>query len=133
MATRATGSFDVTLNPQPPHDASDGVQLGRMSGSKVFRGDLVATSTVEMLSAMSPVKGSAGYVAIERVSGKLDGRAGSFILQHTGTMTRGTPSLVITVVPDTGTGELTGLAGALAIEIVGKDHHYTFDYTIDGH
>jgi hypothetical protein len=130
MTSRATGTFDVTMNPQPPYDTADGVQLGRVSITKVFRGSLDATSTVEMLSAMSSVKGSAGYVAIERVTGTLDGRPGSFVLQHSGTMTRGVPSLSVTVVPDSGTGGLAGLAGTLAIDIVEREHRYTFEYTL---
>ena len=130
MTSRATGTFDVKMNPQPPYDTADGVQLGRVSITKVFRGSLDATSTVEMLSAMSSVKGSAGYVAIERVTGTLDGRPGSFVLQHSGTMTRGVPSLCVTVVPDSGSGDLAGLAGTLAIDIVEREHRYTFEYTI---
>ncbi|HET7792180.1 MAG TPA: DUF3224 domain-containing protein [Rhizobacter sp.] len=128
MSTRATGSFEVKLTPQTPVHADAGV--GRMSIDKVFSGDLQGSSQGEMLAAMTAVKGSAGYVAIERVSGTLHGKSGSFMLQHTGVMDRGTPQLDVNVVPDSGTGELTGLAGRLAIDIVDGKHLYTFDYTL---
>ncbi|PYR90434.1 MAG: DUF3224 domain-containing protein [Acidobacteria bacterium] len=104
--------------------------LARMSIDKRFHGDLEATSTGEMLSAGTSVKGSAGYVAIERVTGTLAGRSGTFVLQHTGTMNRGTPDLTITVVPDSGTGDLTGLAGRMSINIDEGKHSYGFDYTL---
>jgi len=101
-----------------------------MSIDKEFHGDLEGTSKGEMLTGMTSVKNSAGYVAIERVTGTLNGRSGAFILQHSGTMTRGTPSLVVTVVPDSGTGQLEGLTGALAIIIEGGKHSYELDYTL---
>ena len=132
MSTRATGTFEITVNRQPPYDSADGVSLGRTSIDKRFSGDLDATSKVEMLSAGTPVQGSAGYVAIERVTGTLKGRAGSFVLQHSGTMKRGQPSLVITVVPDSGLGALAGLSGQMAITIVEGKHSFTFDYAFDG-
>ena len=97
---------------------------------KQFHGDLEAHSRGQMLAAGTSVKGSAGYVAIELVSGTLNGRMGTFILQHTGTMNRGTPQLSVTVVPDSGTGELVGLAGKMAIDISGGKHAYDFEYTI---
>ena len=131
MSTRAAGRFEVIMSPQPPYDSADGVSLGRMSITKRFQGDLDASSTVEMLSARTPNPGSAGYVALERVVGTLHGRAGSFVLQHSGTMARGQPSLTITVVPDSGTGALAGLAGAMTIEITDGQHRYVFDYTLD--
>jgi len=130
MTTHATGTFEVKLVPQPPEDKAEGSTLGRMSIDKQFHGDLEATSKGEMLSAMTGVKGSAGYVAIERVTGKLQGRIGSFILQHTGTMTRGEPQLSVTVVPDSGSGQLVGLAGKLTINIANGQHSYTFDYSL---
>lgn len=102
-----------------------------MSIDKKFHGDLEGTSKGEMLSAGTAVKGSAGYVAMERVSGTLDGRHGTFTLQHFATMTRGAPHLQIVVVPDSGTGELVGLAGRMTIEIEGGKHSYDFEYTID--
>jgi hypothetical protein len=131
VTQQATGAFTVAMNPSPPYETAEGVQLGRVSIDKVFTGDLVGQSHVEMLSAMTPVKGSAGYVAIERVTGSLHGRSGTFVLQHSGTMTRGKPELVVSVVPDSGTGALEGIAGRLAIEITGGNHFYSFDYTID--
>jgi hypothetical protein len=131
MPTRATGTFDVKVNPLQTHDATPGSMLDRLSIDKQFRGDLDATSTGEMLSAGTSVKNSAGYVAIERVSGTLGGRRGTFVLQHSGTMNRGTPHLAVTVVPDSGTEQLAGLTGSLAIIIApdGK-HSYEFDYTL---
>lgn len=131
MTTRAQGRFDVKLAPLTMADEQAAPTLGRMSIDKRFEGDLDATSRGEMLSAMSGVKGSAGYVAIERVSGTLHGRSGTFTLQHSGTMTRGEPRLTITVVPDSGTGELAGLAGTMSITIVGKEHSYDLEYTLD--
>jgi len=100
-----------------------------MSIEKQFMGDLSATSQGEMLSASGSVNGSAGYVAIEKVTGTLHGREGTFMLQHTGTMNRGVPSLSITVIPDSGTGALAGLTGTMQIIIDGKRHSYIFDYS----
>ncbi|MEO8152291.1 MAG: DUF3224 domain-containing protein [Rhizobacter sp.] len=128
MSVHASGSFEVKLAPQSTVDAESG--LGRMSLDKVFSGDLQATSKGEMLAASTAVKGSAGYVAIERVSGTLQGRTGSFMLQHLGTMNRGAPQLTITVIPDSGTGELTGIAGRVGIDITDGKHFYTLDYTL---
>lgn len=130
MTTHAHGTFDVKLAPLAPPDQGQASTFARMSIDKQFQGDLEATSKGEMLSAGTEVKGSAGYVAIERVTGTLQGRAGSFVLQHTGTMTRGTPELSITVVPDSGSGELAGLAGKLTIDIVDGEHLYDFEYTL---
>ncbi len=128
---RASGAFEVKVGPLPAYNTAEGAALARMSIDKVFDGDLVATSSGEMLSAGNPKSGSAGYVAVERVTGTLHGRSGSFALMHTGRMTRGTPSLEITVVPDSGTEELTGLSGSLEIMIVEKKHLYIFDYAIE--
>jgi len=125
----ATGTFEVRLAPQTPYNTDDR-SLGRLSIDKQFQGDLEGTSKGEMLTAGTDVKGSAGYVAIERVTGTLGGRAGSFSLQHTGTMTRGAPQLTITVVPDSGTDALAGLTGAMAIDIDAGRHAYTFEYTL---
>jgi hypothetical protein len=130
MSNSATGTFVVKLTPQPPVPGTEDATIGRMLLDKQFLGDLEAASKGQMLSAMGEVKGSAGYVAIERVNGTLNGRAGSFALQHTGTMTRGTPQLSITVVPDSGTGELTGIEGRMTIEIEAGEHFYFFDYTL---
>jgi Protein of unknown function (DUF3224) len=129
MTVHASGTFDVKLNPQPPEDKADGSTLGRMSGDKQFHGDLEGTSKVQMLTAMTDVKGSAGYVAIERVTGTLSDRSGSFVLQHSGTSTRGTQQLSITVVPDSGTGQLVGIAGKMTITITDGKHSYDFEYT----
>jgi hypothetical protein len=126
LTTRAKGTFDVKLIPQATEDAT----LGRMSIDKEFHGDLDGTSTGQMLTAGTSVTGSAGYVAIERVTGTLQGRSGSFVLQHSGTMTRGAPQLTITVVPDSGTGQLVGLTGKMAITIADGKHFYDFEYTI---
>jgi hypothetical protein len=129
--SHAAGPFDVEMQPDPNYETAEGgVVLGRVSFKKQFHGALDAASIVQMLSAGSPVKGSAGYVAIERVVGTLDGRAGTFILQHNATMNRGQPTLSISVVPDTGTGDLVGLAGTMAIDIVEGKHSYRFEYTL---
>ena len=134
MTTHATGTFDVKLTPQPADDKSDDATLGRMTIEKQIHGDLEATSKGQMLTAGTPVKGSAGYVAIERISGTLHGRTGTFILQHTGTMNRGALQLSITVVPASGTGQLTGLTGKMDIQIAGGKHSYDFAYTLpDSH
>lgn len=121
----ASGHFEVTMSPQPADDDSG---LGRMRIDKQFHGDLQARSQGQMLAAGTEVKGSAGYVAMERVEGSLQGRSGSFILQHSGTMDRGVPQLLVSVVPDSGTGELRGLAGTLTIDIVEGRHRYGFEY-----
>jgi hypothetical protein len=130
MANKAVGAFDVKLNPLPTYNATEGANLGRLSIDKQFHGELSATSQGEMLSAMSEVKGSAGYVALERVSGTLHGRSGSFVLQHNATMTRGEPYLNIIVVPDSGTADLTGLAGSMHIIIAAGKHSYEFEFTL---
>lgn len=132
MTMHARGSFDVKANPQKPDNKeAEAANLGRLSLDKQFHGDLDGTSKGEMLGAMTEVKGSAGYVAMERVSGKLHGRNGTFVLQHSGTMTNGVPQLSVTVVPDSGTGELLGIAGAMTIKIEeGGKHFYEFDYTL---
>lgn len=127
----ATGTFDVKLAPQPADGTAQDPTLGRMSIDKQFHGDLEGSSKGQMLTAGTSVKGSAGYVAIERVSGTLHGRSGSFILLHSGTMSRGTPQLKITVVPDSGTDQLAGLTGRLTIKIENGKHFYDFDYAIE--
>jgi len=119
--TRATGTFDVKLSPQAVDEKAD-ASLGRMSIDKQFHGNLEGSSTVEMLSASTSVKSSGAYVAIERVSGTLLGRSGSFTLQHSGTMTRGAPQLTITVVTDSGSDQLKGLAGKMMITITDGKH-----------
>ena len=129
---RATGEFDVKLNPLPTHapESAEGPPLGRMSIDKQFRGDLTATSVGEMLTAGSAVKGSAAYVAVERVTGSLHGKRGSFALHHRGVMIRGDGKLTVTVAPDSGTGELVGLTGEMAIIIGGGKHTYELDYDL---
>jgi hypothetical protein len=127
--TKATGTFAVKVSPQSP-DEGDTSGVGRLLLDKQFQGDLEATSKGQMLTAGTGVQGSAGYVAIERVSGTLHGRSGSFVLQHSGTMMRGAPQLTVTVVPDSGTGQLVGLAGTMAINIADGKHSYDFEYTL---
>jgi hypothetical protein len=129
MVNRASGTFEVKLTPQTNDSAGD-ANLGRMLIAKQIHGELEAISTGQMLSAMTAVKGSAGYVAIEKVSGTLHGRTGTFVLQHSGTMTRGSPELIVTVVPDSGTDQLVGLAGKMTIRIAEGKHFYEFEYTI---
>jgi hypothetical protein len=130
MTTRASGTFEVKLSPQSADDPGEGAPRGRLTIEKQFRGDLDASGKGEMLTAGAIEKGSAGYVAIERVSGSLHGRNGTFALQHHGTMTRGVPRLSIIVVPDSGTGELAGLAGEMTIDLDGGTHSYGFEYTL---
>jgi len=130
MSQVASGTFTVTMQPLPFEGQPEGNTLGRRSIDKQISGDLVATTKGQMLSAFGTVPGSAGYVAIERVEGTLGGRTGSFVLQHTGTMDRGTPSLRVSVVPDSGTGELAGLTGEFVIVIAEGQHRYEFTYTL---
>jgi Protein of unknown function (DUF3224) len=130
VTTHATGTFDVKVVTLPFEDAAAGSNLGRMSLDKQFHGDLEATSRGQMLTAATGVKGSAAYVAIERVGGTLNGRSGTFVLQHSGTMNRGALNLVVTVVPDSGTGQLAGLTGSMTIKIDNGKHSYDFEYAI---
>jgi hypothetical protein len=130
MKLHAGGTFDVKLTAQEWDDKSEKATLGRMSIDKRFHGDLESTSKGKMLTAGTAVKGSAGYVALERVSGTLQGRDGGFVLQHSATMTRGSPQLTITVVPDSGTGQLAGLAGRMTITIADGKHSYDFEYSL---
>ncbi len=118
------------MAPLPPDDPAADASVGRMSIDKQFHGDLEGTSKGQMLSAMGGVKGSAGYVAMEKVSGTLKGRSGSFVLQHSGTMTRGVPQLIVSVVPDSGTDQLTGITGVLEIIIEAGKHSYDFEYAL---
>lgn len=126
--SHAIGTFEVKLVPQP--DGKGDPSLGRMTIDKQFHGDLEGTSIGQMLTGMTEVKGSAGYVAIEKVNGTLKGRAGTFILQHSGSMNRGVPQLAIAVVPDSGTGQLAGLAGNFTIKIADGKHSYEFEYSL---
>lgn len=127
--TTVHGEFEVTLTPAAP-DPARPWSPGRMLIDKKFRGGLEGTSSGEMLAVMTGVEGSAGYVAMERVTGTLDGRSGSFALQHSGTMSRGTPSLIVAVVPDSGTGGLEGISGTMTIDVSGGKHAYTFSYRL---
>ena len=128
-----SGKFDVALKPLDAYaKAIDGVTLGRMSIDKTFTGGLSATSQGEMLSALTPVKGSAGYVAIEQVSGELNGKKGSFVLQHYATMNSEGQHLTLEVVPDSATDELKGLKGKMEIQIEGGQHSYNFEYELNG-
>jgi len=125
------GLFEVKMTAEPPYSDVDGISLGRVVLDKTYSGELTATSQGVMIGARNAKQPtSAGYVAIERVTGTLAGRAGTFILQHNGIMNRGTPSLEVTVVPDSGTGELAGLSGRMKIDIIEKRHHYTLDYEL---
>lgn len=130
MTQSASGTFEAKLGPLESYNKNDGANLGRMSIDKQFRGDLEATSKGEMLTAGSAAKGSAGYVAIERVTGALQGKSGSFVLQHSGTMNRGAPQLAVTVVPDSGTAQLAGIAGKMTITIAEGKHSYELQYTL---
>lgn len=130
MPQVAKGSFTVEMKPQGESTATEGVTTGRMSLNKRFEGDLVAVGEGEMLTALTPVKGSAGYVAIERVTGTLRGRAGSFVFQHSGTMNQGAQQLSIRVVPGSGTGSLVGIEGSFKLSVVEGEHFYEFEYTL---
>lgn len=127
---KISGEFEVRITPQADDKGEAGAGLGRMSLDKQYRGELEATSVGEMLTAMTSTKGSAAYVAVERVDGKLAGKSGTFMLHHTGTMNRGIQGLAIAVVPDSGTGDLAGLEGTMGIRIEGGKHFYDFDYAL---
>ena len=131
MTQVAKGTFTVKLSPLPFDGQPEASKLGRLSIDKQISGDLVAATSGQMLSAMTDTKGSAGYVAIERVVGSLHGRTGSFVLQHSGTMNRGAPGLSVTVVPDSGTDDLVGLQGDFKIVIAEGRHSYEFSYSLE--
>lgn len=124
----AAGPFDVKVTPQPAGEDA----LGRLTLDKTYHGDLEATSKGQMLAFRSSVNGSAGYVAMEQVTGTLHGKEGTFVLQHSGIMNRGNGDLTVLVVPDSGTGDLTGLSGTMRIEVAGGAHTYEFDYAFAG-
>lgn len=126
----AKGEVTVKLLPSAMEGQPGGAKLRRISINKTISGDLVAVTTGRMLNAMTNVEGSAGYVAIDRVEGSLHGKKGGFVLQHLGTMNRGAPLLLVTVVPDSGTDELVGLAGEFKIIIVNGKHSYEFSYSL---
>ena len=128
---KATGTFEVKLQPLAPYaTGSSGINLGRMSIDKTFQGDLVAQSLGDMLTAMTSTEGSAGYVAIEQVTGSLHGKQGTFVLQHFGISEAAGQRLILEVVPDSGTGELTSLTGKMSIHIQNGQHTYQFDYSL---
>jgi len=130
VTNHASGTFEVKVTPQAPEENVGDPGVGRLALDKQFHGDLEAASKGQMLAVRTEIEGSAGYVAMERVTGTLQGRTGSFALQHSGTMNRGAPVLTITVVPDSGTGQLAGLAGTMTINVVDGKHLYAFDYTL---
>jgi Protein of unknown function (DUF3224) len=129
MSTHISGTFDVKLSPQTVAENEE-ASINRMLIDKQFHGGLDANSKGQMLAHMTSVKGSAGYVAIEKVTGSLQGRKGSFVLQHSGIMSRGEQSLTLTVVPDSGTDALEGLSGSMTITITDGKHYYGFDYSL---
>ncbi|WP_338762526.1 DUF3224 domain-containing protein [Massilia sp. METH4] len=129
-ATEVTGTFDVKVTPVPAQRAAADDTRGRMTFTKTFQGALAGTSEGEMLTAGAPATGTAGYVALERFTGTLDGRRGSFVMQHSGTMAGGRQELAIVISPGSGTGELAGIAGTAAIAIEGGKHYYTVRYTL---
>lgn len=133
MTQHASGPFEVKVTPQKPDtQVARSANLGRLTIDKRYHGDLEASAKGEMLATQGEVKGSAGYVALERVTGTLQGRSGSFVLQHSATMKRGTPESSITVVPDSGTGELAGLSGSMRIAVAPDGaHSYEFDFRIE--
>jgi hypothetical protein len=126
----ASGSFEVKTIPQPPEEAAGGEAIGRLLLDKQFHGDLEAKSIGTMLGARSAVAGSAGYVAIEKITGSLHGRAGSFLLQHYGLMTRGAREQTVTIIPDSGTEALSGLSGKMMIEVEKGAHTYRLEYEL---
>jgi hypothetical protein len=128
MANNAKGTFDVKLTPE--QDASAESVVGRMTIDKQFHGDLEGTSKGLMVMAGTAVQGSAGYVALEKVSATIDGKNGTFYLQHNGIMNRGDGKLSVVVIPDSGTDGLTGLSGSMSIIIEDGKHFYDFEYTI---
>jgi len=130
---KISGEFEINLHPLDSYTkGGNGINIGRMSIDKTFSGDLSATSKGEMLSAMTAIKGSAGYVAIEQVSGSLAGKSGSFVLQHFGIMDHGKDRLILEVVPDSGTEQLVGLSGKMSIKVENGKHFYEFDYEFAG-
>lgn len=130
MTTTIEGPFHVRMTPEPLAHAEASPLLGRFRLDKRYEGVLDAVGRGEMLAARTAVEGSAGYVAIEQVEGRLAGRHGSFVLQHSGVMERGMKRLFLEVVPDSGTGELAGLSGRMGIDIAGGEHFYRFEFTL---
>ena len=131
MKTHAKGTFEVKLNPLALEYKVEGSAIGRMHSTKQFSGDMEGVSQGEMLSSIGSLEGSAGYVAIENVKGKLHGKRGAFVLQHFGVMSKGNQELIIKVVPDSGTEELKGISGEMKIDIVDGKHFYDFEYSLE--
>jgi hypothetical protein len=131
MTQHAAGTIDVKVIPQPPDDSAGG-PFSRLFLDKQFHGQLDGASKGTMLGTMSGAEGSGGYVALEQFSGTLDGKRGSFVLQHNGSMVKNIPTMIVAVVPGSGTGELTGIAGTMRITIGGGIHSYQLDYTLGG-
>ncbi|MCF7221269.1 DUF3224 domain-containing protein [Marilutibacter chinensis] len=130
MNRQIKGEFEVSATPQGMLELGGDIAVRHVRFDKRFHGPLDATGVVQMLAVGTAVEGSAAYVAIERIEGSLEGRPGSFVTQHSGTMDRGAPTLTLTVVPDSGDGQLAGLRGRIAIDIVDGRHFYTFDYSL---
>ncbi|MCY3695506.1 MAG: DUF3224 domain-containing protein [Chloroflexi bacterium] len=126
----ARGSFEVNIEPEPPYLEDGGVKLNLNRVEKQYSGDMVGSARAHMLAAYTTTPGSAGYVAIEHFSGTVNGKSGSLALQHSGTMDRGEASLTVTVVPDSGTGELAGIAGTLELNSEEAGHTYVFEYEL---
>ena len=131
MTRQAKGTFEVKRSAEPALDMGDGFDAGHFRFDKTFEGPLTATSVVHMMAAMTDTPGSGAYVAIERLRGTLDGRSGTCLFAHLGVMEKGTPSLQLAVVPDSGSDGFVGLRGKMAIDIVDGQHFYTFDYAFD--
>ena len=129
---KVKGEFEVKRSVEPACDLGGGLEAMHARFDKVFHGPLDAVSVVHMLAVMTSTPGSGAYVAVERIEGRLEGREGSFCMQHNGTLDRGAPSLSVGVIPDSGTGALAGLRGTLAIDIVDDRHFYLFDYSLPG-
>ena len=130
MSTHVSGSFSITMTPATTPQRSGRTALGRMLLDKVYKGDLAATASGEMLSAVTDPKGAAGYVAVESITGVLQGRQGSFVVQHAGTMADGKQELSIVIVPHSGTGQLEGISGTMGIRIEAGQHFYDLDYSL---
>lgn len=126
----ARGPMDVNIEGEPPYLEQDGLKLNRNVVRKVFSGDMVGASEAQMIAAFTATPGSAGYVAIEHFTGSVGGRSGSFVLQHSGVMTRGDGRLKVTIVPDSGTGDLAGISGTLEIHNNEGQHSYVLDYEL---
>ena len=126
----ARGPMDVDIEPEPPFLEQGGVKLNRNVVRKEFSGDMVGDSEAQMIAAFTGTPGSAGYVAIEHFTGSVGGKSGSFVLQHSGMMDRGDARLAVTIVPDSGTGELAGISGTLQIDNDQGKHSYVLDYEL---